>query len=78
VRIPFEIDRNRTIVGISVAGSHTLHDVAATFPVAEVRSRQAGADAVLGSQLLRRFDLVFDYEASTLWIRPSDAYSEPF
>ena len=59
-------------------GSHTFHDVAAVFPPAEVRSKQQGADAVIGNQLLRRFNLVFDYGASTLWIRPNRSFGERF
>jgi hypothetical protein len=59
-------------------GSHTLHDVTATFPPAEVRSKQGSADAIIGNQSLRRFNLVFDYADSTLWIKPNGAFGEPF
>lgn len=59
-------------------GTHTLHDVAAVFPPAEVRSKQGNADAIIGNQSLRRFNLVFDYDASTLWISQNGAFGEPF
>lgn len=59
-------------------GSHTFHDVPAVFPPAEVRSKQGNADAIIGSQSLRRFNLVFDYAALTLWIRPNGAFEERF
>lgn len=59
-------------------GEYTLRDVTATFPAAGVRSRQENADAVIGNQLLRRFNLVFDYADSVLWIRPNQAFAEAF
>ena len=59
-------------------GSHVFHDVTAVFPPAEVRSKQGKADAIIGNQALRRFNLVFDYADSTLWIRPNEAFAEPF
>jgi len=59
-------------------GSHTLHDVTAAFPPAAARSKQGNADAIIGNQSLRRFNLVFDYAGSTLWIRPNRAFGEAF
>jgi hypothetical protein len=59
-------------------GPYTFRDVAAAFPPAEVRSKQGRADAVIGNQLLRRFNLVFDYADSTLWIRPNGKFGTPF
>ena len=59
-------------------GPHSLSDVDAVFPDAHTRSRQEGADAVIGNRLLRRFYLVFDYDAETLWVRPNSAFGEPF
>jgi len=59
-------------------GSQTFHGVPAAFPPAAVRSKQEAADAVIGNQLLRRFNLVFDYDASTLWVRPNRSFEEPF
>lgn len=59
-------------------GRHSLFDVAAVFPDAATRSKQDGADAVIGNRLLRRFGLVFDYDSATLWLRPNDAFGGPF
>jgi hypothetical protein len=59
-------------------GPHTVFDVPAVFPMAATRSKQEGADAVIGNRLLRRFDLVFDYDGGTLWLRPNDAFGLPF
>jgi hypothetical protein len=59
-------------------GHRSLFDVAAVFPNAVTRSKQNGADAVIGNRLLRRFDLIFDYDAGTLWLRPNDAFDLPF
>lgn len=59
-------------------GSRVLRDLSAAFPPAEVRSKQEGADAIIGNQALRRFNLIFDYAGSKLWIRPNGAFTEPF
>jgi hypothetical protein len=59
-------------------GPYTLFDIPAAFPPAAVRSKQEGADAIIGNQLLRRFDLVFDYDAGTIWITPNEAFGEGF
>jgi hypothetical protein len=38
---------------------------------AAVRSKQQGADAVVGNGLLSRFDVVFDYAHQKLHLRPN-------
>jgi hypothetical protein len=56
-------------------------DVAATFSSEEVRSKQDGADAIIGNGLLCRFNAVFDYSDTSqarLWIRPNRHYDDPF
>jgi hypothetical protein len=45
---------------------------------AEVRSKQEGADAVIGNNVLRRFDLVYDYAHAKVHLRPNRSYAEPF
>jgi len=42
----------------------------ATFVPAALRSRQAGAEAVIGGALLARFHCVFDYAAARLYLKP--------
>jgi hypothetical protein len=59
-------------------GSYTLSDVPAAFPHAATRSKQEGADGIIGNQLLRRFNLVFDYDADTIWIAPNEAFDHAF
>lgn len=56
-------------------------DVAATFSPEEVRSKQDGADAIIGNGLLCRFNAVFDYSDTSqarLWLRPNRHYDDPF
>jgi hypothetical protein len=59
-------------------GSYELEDVTAAFAPAKIRSKQRGADGILGSDALRRFNLVFDYAHSTLWVKPNSHFLEPF
>jgi hypothetical protein len=59
-------------------GPHRLKDVAAAFTPAEVRSKQPGADAVIGNGLLRRFNCVFDYRAGRLYLEPNEHFAEPY
>jgi hypothetical protein len=50
-------------------GPYCVDDVIAAFTPAEVRSKQPGADLVIGNGLLRRFHCVFDYGTRRLWLR---------
>jgi hypothetical protein len=59
-------------------GSFTLHDIPSTFPQAEVRSRQQGADGILCNRALQRFNLIFDYAGKKLYLRPNQTYLSPF
>ncbi len=59
-------------------GSYELEDVVAAFAPAKIRSKQQGADGILGSDALRRFNIVFDYAHKTLWIKPNSHFHEPF
>jgi len=61
-----------------MVGSFVLDDVLVVVVPAEIRSRQAGADAIIGNGLLRRFNLIFDYSRSRILLRPNSYYSEPF
>ncbi|MHB1192926.1 MAG: hypothetical protein ACYC6F_07740 [Longimicrobiales bacterium] len=51
-------------------GPFALEDVAVMVTPAAVRSKQEGADAVVGNELLSRFDVVFDYAHQKLHVRP--------
>ncbi len=59
-------------------GAHELTQVLVSIAPAAVRSRQDGADAVIGNDTLRRFHVIFDYARQRLYIRPNSQYSEPF
>ncbi|MFH2035986.1 MAG: hypothetical protein ABIJ45_06250 [Candidatus Zixiibacteriota bacterium] len=59
-------------------GPYTLYDLPATFPPAEVRSKQEGADGILGNDALRRFNVVIDPFGRKLFIRPNQSFKTPF
>ena len=59
-------------------GSHYLKDVLTAFAPAEIRSKQAGADGVLGNNAMRRFNLIFDYKNARLYIKANTYFTEPF
>lgn len=59
-------------------GSFVLEDVLTSFAPAEIRSKQAGADGILGSGTLRRFNVIFDYRNAKLYLKPNSFFSEPF
>lgn len=59
-------------------GSFYLKDVITAFAPAEVRSKQEGADGVLGNNALRRFNVIFDYQKGFLYIKPNSYFTEPF
>ena len=52
-------------------GRFTLTRLTAAFAPRDVRSKQPGADAVLGNGALQRFNLVFDYAGETLYLKPN-------
>ncbi len=52
-------------------GGYTMTNLPTAFAPAEIRSKQVGADGVLGNAFLERFHVVFDYEHGHLYIRPN-------
>ncbi len=56
-----------------VVGPFTLEDVAVMVTPAAVRSKQEGADAVVGNGLLSRFDVIFDYAHGKIHLKPNAA-----
>ncbi|MBN1426187.1 aspartyl protease family protein [Candidatus Fermentibacteria bacterium] len=58
-------------------GGFELHDVPAAFAPAEVRSKQEGADGIIGNDALRRFNLIFDYPHGLLYLRPNGLFDVP-
>jgi len=61
-----------------ILGSYELYNVTAAFAPAEIRSKQDNADAILGNDSLRRFNLIFDYANRKLYIKPNSFFNEPF
>jgi hypothetical protein len=61
-----------------IIGPCEIKNVPAAFVSAEVRSKQRGADGVIANNLLRRFNLVFDYANKKLYVRPNSHFNEPF
>lgn len=52
-----------------ILGSFKIKNVDAAFTNAEIRSKQDDADGVIASNLLRRFNLIFDYTNQKLYLK---------
>ena len=61
-------------------GGKTLKGVVATFPDAEHQHPRGmdSRDGNLGSGILRRFNLAFDYSRNRMWLEPNRHYTEAF
>ena len=59
-------------------GSFELSEVIAKIAPARVRSKQFGADAVIGNDALRRFNMIFDYSNKILYIKPNKYFENKF
>ena len=59
-------------------GSFELSEVTVKIAPARVRSKQFGADAVIGNDALRRFNLIFDYSNELLYIKPNKYFDDQF
>ena len=59
-------------------GDYQLSDIPTAFAPAEVRSKQEGADGILGNDCIRRFNVIFDYTNRRLYVRPNRNYAVPF
>lgn len=57
---------------------YNLHDIPTSFAPAKVRSKQEGADGILGGGLIMRFNMVFDYTNECLYVRPSKYFEIAF
>ena len=55
-----------------------LHDIPTAFAPADVRSKQEGADGVLGNDYIRRFNVIFDYSHELLYLKPNKSYGVAF
>jgi hypothetical protein len=59
-------------------GPCRLAEVKTTFAPASVRSKQRGADGIIGNGLLSRFNLFFDDRNGRLCLEPNAFFDEPF
>ncbi|WP_423146662.1 aspartyl protease family protein [Rubrolithibacter danxiaensis] len=62
-------------------GKYQLKDVVTSFPnytAAGSKVVSVGRNGNLGNNILKRFDVVFDYNRETMYLRPSMYYKEPF
>ncbi len=59
-------------------GPFVLENVGVLVVPAEVRSRQEGADVVIGGDVLRRFRVIYDYAHGKIHLRPSRSFTERF
>jgi hypothetical protein len=73
-----DIMGKRGIIAKVIIGPYELKNVTAAFADAAVRSKQRGADGVIANNLLRRFNLIFDYANKKLYIKPNSHFNEPF
>jgi hypothetical protein len=61
-----------------IIGSFELNEVAAMVAASEIRSKQADADAIIGNDALRRFNLIFNYSDKSLFIKPNKYFNSKF
>jgi hypothetical protein len=73
-----DITGKRGIIAKVIIGPYELKNVTAAFADAAVRSKQRGADGVIANNLLRRFNLVFDYAGKKLYLKPNSHIAESF
>lgn len=59
-------------------GKYELSEVTAAIAPSEVRSKQVDADAILGNDALRRFNLIFDYNNKLLYLKPNKYFDAKF
>jgi len=61
-----------------ILGKYTLHNVTATFFEGASRSKSKDADGVISNDVMRRFNLIFDYGGNRLLIKPNNSFDELF
>ncbi len=59
-------------------GGYELTNVTTSFAPTEVRSKQDTGDGIFGNDLIRRFNIVFDYPHQRLLIKPNKTFTQPF
>ncbi len=56
-------------------GSYELNYLTADIASSEVRSKQDNADAIIGSGVLTRFNIILDYKYKKLYLKPNHHFS---
>lgn len=56
-------------------GGYELTNVRTAFAPIEVRSKQKSGEGILGNDLIRRFNIVFDYPHQRLLIKPNKTFA---
>jgi hypothetical protein len=59
------------IISKLIIGPFEMKNINASFANALDRSKQKDADAVIGNECLRRFNLIFDYPEKKLFLKPN-------
>ena len=59
-----------------IIGAREVKNINASIADAKVRSKQDNADAILGCGLLRKFNLIFDYQEKRLFAKPNSYFYE--
>ncbi len=57
---------------------YALTNILTAFAPAEVRSKQEGADGILGNDCIRRFNVIFDYPHQALYLKPNKYFATDF
>jgi len=61
-----------------IIDNYQLNDVTAMVASAEIRSKQIGAEAIIGNDALRRFNLILCYDDNMLYIKPNKYIKDKF
>lgn len=56
-------------------GDYVLENVSTAFAPSEVRSKQKGADGILGNNFFKRFNVIFNYAEKNLYLKPSNYFN---
>jgi hypothetical protein len=59
-----------------IIGKFEMTNIKASIADAAIRSRQDNADAILGNNILRRFNLIFDYYNKMIYLKPNSGFSQ--
>ena len=57
-----------------IIGPYELNNIYASFTDAKIRSKQNNADAILGNESLRRFNIIFDYSDKKIFLKPNSHF----